>query len=223
MNSVAMSRVPACAAVFADTRVLVDAGSVDRNPSFIVKRIRSERRNPWAGPVNVTRYFLGREHRGAGNQTRSTNLRVVINKLCPDQRRRRIPLICAAAEHGRDVGRVAEFEFATDHFVRGVQAVPFGLRAGMRELRGGGPNAADRNFHETAHPMLSAGDRTTLGPLSQSDRVIERGNLFTMTFGLSGALGARAGWLEDEGELPEAIRDYGRTLISRQVRRRGRL
>ena len=57
--------------------------------------------------------------------------------------------------------------------------------------------------------MLSAGERATLGLLSPSDRVIERGDPFTMAFGLSGALTARAGFaVEDEGELPEAIRDY---------------
>ena len=54
------------------------------------------------------------------------------------------------------------------------------------------------------HPMLSAGERATLGLASPSDRVIERGDPFTMAFGLSGALTARAGFaVADESELPD--------------------
>ena len=36
----------------------------------------------------------------------------------------------------------------------------------------------------SCHPMLSAGPRASLGLPSPSDRVIERGDPFTMAFGL---------------------------------------
>jgi hypothetical protein len=86
--------------------------------------------------------------------------------------------------------------------------VLFGIRAGMREFEAASlmrPIGLPLN----CHPMLSSGERAALGLLSPSDRVIDRGDPFTMAFGLSGALTARAGFaVEDEGQLPEAIRDY---------------
>jgi Xaa-Pro aminopeptidase len=59
------------------------------------------------------------------------------------------------------------------------------------------------------HPMLSSGPRAAFGLESPSDKVIERGEPFTMAYSLWGALTARAGWLiADASELPTQIVDY---------------
>jgi hypothetical protein len=61
----------------------------------------------------------------------------------------------------------------------------------------------------SCHLMLTAGPRATLGLLSPSDRVIERGDRFTSAYGVWGALTCRAGWVvEDASELPPNIADY---------------
>jgi hypothetical protein len=62
--------------------------------------------------------------------------------------------------------------------------------------------------------MLTAGPRATFGLLSPSDRPIERGDRFTVGYGIWGALNCRAGFVvEDAGELPEPIRDYVERLV----------
>ena len=62
--------------------------------------------------------------------------------------------------------------------------------------------------------MLTAGPRATFGLLSPSDRPIERGDRFTVGYGIWGALNCRAGFVvEDAAELPEAIRDYVDRLV----------
>ena len=47
----------------------------------------------------------------------------------------------------------------------------------------------------SCHLMLTAGPRATLGLLSPGDRPIERGDRFTVAFGVWGALDCRAGFV----------------------------
>jgi hypothetical protein len=62
--------------------------------------------------------------------------------------------------------------------------------------------------------MLTAGPRASLGLLSPGDRPIERGDPFTVAFGIWGALNCRAGFVvEDAAELPAGIRDYVERLV----------
>ena len=62
--------------------------------------------------------------------------------------------------------------------------------------------------------MLTAGPRATLGLLSPGDRPIERGDRFTVAFGIWGALNCRAGFVvEDADELPAGIGDYVERLV----------
>jgi hypothetical protein len=62
--------------------------------------------------------------------------------------------------------------------------------------------------------MLTAGPRATFGLLSPGDRAIERGDRFTVAFGIWGALNCRAGFVvEDAAELPDSIRDYVDRLV----------
>jgi hypothetical protein len=67
----------------------------------------------------------------------------------------------------------------------------------------------------SCHLMLTAGERASLGLLSPGDRRIERGDRFTVAFGIWGALNCRAGFVvEDAAELPEGIRDYVERLVA---------
>jgi hypothetical protein len=66
----------------------------------------------------------------------------------------------------------------------------------------------------SCHLMLSSGPRASLGLLSPGDRRIERGDRFTVAFGIWGALNCRAGFVvEEAGELPAGIRDYVERLV----------
>ena len=66
----------------------------------------------------------------------------------------------------------------------------------------------------SCHLMLTGGPRASLGLLSPGDRAIERGDRFTVAFGIWGALNCRAGFVvESEAELPVAIRDYVERLV----------
>jgi hypothetical protein len=66
----------------------------------------------------------------------------------------------------------------------------------------------------SCHLMLSSGSRASFGLLSPSDRRIERGDRFTVAFGIWGALNCRAGFVVDEAsELPIGIGDYVERLV----------
>ncbi len=67
----------------------------------------------------------------------------------------------------------------------------------------------------SCHLMLSAGPRAALGLLSPGDRRIERGDPFTVAFGIWGALDCRAGFVvEDAAELAPGIADYVERLVA---------
>lgn len=113
-----------------------------------------------------------------------------------------------------EVEQLAAFEYAACHTSEGVKRLLFGLRPGMTEqeavalLRWPGTPLS-------CHLMLSSGPRATLGLLSPSDRVIERGDRFTTAYGLWGALDCRAGFVvEDASQLPAAIHDYVERLVA---------
>ena len=67
----------------------------------------------------------------------------------------------------------------------------------------------------SCHLMLTAGPRARFGLLSPGDRPIERGDPFTVAFGVWGALDCRAGFVvEDATELPDGIADYVERLVA---------
>ncbi len=89
--------------------------------------------------------------------------------------------------------QIAAFEHAASETSNGVRNLLFGLRPGMREREAvrllewsGAPLSC--------HLMLTAGPRARFGLLSPGDRVIERGDLLTVAFGIWGALNCRAGF-----------------------------
>ncbi len=113
-----------------------------------------------------------------------------------------------------EVEQLAAFEYASCQTSQGVRQLLAGLRPGMTEreaVRLLGWNGMPLS----CHLMLTAGPRASLGLLSPGDRPIERGDPFTVAFGIWGALTCRAGFVvEDEDELPDGIRDYLERLVA---------
>jgi hypothetical protein len=112
-----------------------------------------------------------------------------------------------------DVDQLAAFEHASCRTSDGVRRLLRELRPGLRERE-----AVDLLGWDgtplSCHLMLTAGPRASLGLLSPGDRRIERGDRFTVAFGIWGALTCRAGFVvEGASELPEPIRDYVDRLV----------
>ena len=116
-----------------------------------------------------------------------------------------------------EVEQLAAFEYAACQTSDGVRRLLFGLEPGLTEaeavrfLRWNG-------MPLSCHLMLSSGPRASFGLLSPTDRRIERGDRFTVAFGVWGALDCRAGFVvADAAELPIAIGDYVERLVGPYV------
>ena len=110
--------------------------------------------------------------------------------------------------------QLAAMEYSACHTSEGIKRLFFGLRPGMTEQDAvrllGWPGAP-----LSCHLMLSSGERATLGMLSPTDRVIGRGDRFTVAYGLWGALDCRAGFVAaDADDLPAGISDYVPKLVA---------
>jgi hypothetical protein len=110
--------------------------------------------------------------------------------------------------------QLAAFEAAACHTSAGVRRVIEGLRPGITEREA--VRLLEWNgMPLSCHLMLTAGERATFGLLSPGDRPIERGDRFTVAYGVWGALNCRAGFVvEDATELPEDVRDYADRLVA---------
>jgi hypothetical protein len=112
-----------------------------------------------------------------------------------------------------EVEQLAAFEYAACHTSSGVRRLLFGMEPGMREDEAVGLLQWN-GMPLSCHLMLTSGPRATLGLLSPGDRRIERGDRFTVAFGIWGALNCRAGFVvEDAAELPVGIDDYVERLV----------
>jgi Xaa-Pro aminopeptidase len=113
-----------------------------------------------------------------------------------------------------EVEQLAAMEAAACATSSGVGGLLNGLRPGMRERDAVALLGWD-GTPLSCHLMLTAGPRAALGLLSPGDRPIERGDPFTVAFGIWGALNCRAGFVvEDAAALPEGIRDYVERLVA---------
>jgi hypothetical protein len=112
-----------------------------------------------------------------------------------------------------EVEQLAMFEHAACQTSSGVLRVLRGLRPGLTEREA--VRLLDWNGTPlSCHLMLTAGPRATFGLLSPGDRAIERGDPFTVAFGIWGALNCRAGFVaEDAAWLPAPISDYVDRLV----------
>lgn len=113
-----------------------------------------------------------------------------------------------------EVEQLAFLEHAACRTSDGVRRVLTGLRPGMTEREAVRLLEWD-GTPLSCHLMLRAGPDASLGLLSPSDRRVERGDRFTVAFGIWGALDCRAGFVvEGADELPEAIGDYAERLVA---------
>lgn len=112
-----------------------------------------------------------------------------------------------------DVDQLAAFEYAACQTSQGVRRLLSGLRPGLSEHEA--VRLLEWNGTPlSCHLMLSSGPRASLGLLSPGDRRIERGDQFTVAFGIWGALNCRAGFVvEDAAGLPSGIGDYVDRLV----------
>ena len=112
-----------------------------------------------------------------------------------------------------EVEQLAALEYAACQTSNGVRRLLLGLRPGMTEREA--VRLLEWNgMPLSCHLMLTAGPRASLGLLSPGDRPIERGDPFTVAFGVWGALDCRAGFVvEDADGLPAGIRDYVDRLV----------
>lgn len=113
-----------------------------------------------------------------------------------------------------EVEQLAFFEWSACHTSQGVRNLLFNLEPGMTEQEA-------VRFLEwngmplSCHLMLTAGDRASLGLLSPGDRPIQRGDRFTVAYGIWGALNCRAGFVAASAdELPAEIGDYVDKLVA---------
>jgi hypothetical protein len=112
-----------------------------------------------------------------------------------------------------EVEQLAYLEWAACHTSSGVRRVVEEIEPGMTEQEAvrllewnGAPLSC--------HLMLTAGPRASLGLLSPGDRPIERGDRFTVAYGIWGALNCRAGFVaEGPDGLPGPISDYVDRLV----------
>ena len=113
-----------------------------------------------------------------------------------------------------EVEQLAAFEWAACQTSHSVRNVLTGLQPGMTE-RDAARLLEWNGAPLSCHLMLSAGPRARYGLLSPGDRPIERGDPFTIAFGIWGALNCRAGFVvEGVEELPEGIVDYVPRLVA---------
>lgn len=113
-----------------------------------------------------------------------------------------------------EVDQLAAMEAAACTTSSGVRRVFAGLRPGLRERDAVALLGWDGS-PLSCHLMLTAGPRARFGLLSPGDRPIERGDPFTVAFGIWGALNCRAGFVvEDETGLPDGIGDYVERLVA---------
>ena len=112
-----------------------------------------------------------------------------------------------------EVEQLAAMEAAACTTSTGVRNVIRGLHPGLRERDAVALLGWDGS-PLSCHLMLTAGPRATFGLLSPGDRAIERGDPFTVAFGIWGALNCRAGFVvEAADELPAEIHDYVDRLV----------
>jgi hypothetical protein len=126
-------------------------------------------------------------------------------------------LLIGAADGMRvinEVEQLAYYEWAASHTSSGVRRVVEGVKPGMTEQEA--VRLLEWNGSPlSCHLMLTAGPRASLGLLSPGDRPIERGDRFTVAYGIWGALNCRAGFVaEGPDDLPHEISDYVEHLVA---------
>ena len=112
-----------------------------------------------------------------------------------------------------DADQLAVLEHASCRTSDGIRNLLLGLRPGLREDEAVRLLGWD-GTPLSCHLMLTAGPRASAGLLSPAERPIERGDPFTVAFGIWGALTCRAGFVvEGPDQMAHGIRDYVDRLV----------
>jgi hypothetical protein len=113
-----------------------------------------------------------------------------------------------------EVEQLVAFEYAACQTSEGVKRLLHELRPGLTEQQAVALLGWN-GMPLSCHLMLTAGPRAAYGLLSPGDRVIERGDPFTVAFGVWGSLTCRAGFVAtDASELPAGVQDYVERLVA---------
>jgi hypothetical protein len=106
-----------------------------------------------------------------------------------------------------EIEQIAQFEFGAVAASEAIKALLRNLKPGITEFAALQSMGLGVLPH-SCHTMLSTGSRLS-GLESPSGKVIERGDALTTAVGYLGGLSSRVGFVvADEGEMPEAARDY---------------
>ncbi len=113
-----------------------------------------------------------------------------------------------------EVEQLAAMEAASCTTSNGVRRLLWGLEPGVRERDAVRLLGWD-GTPLSCHLMLTAGPRAAYGLHSPGDREIQRGDPFTVAFGIWGALTCRAGFVvEEASQLPDGTEDYVARLVA---------
>jgi hypothetical protein len=113
-----------------------------------------------------------------------------------------------------DADQLAAMEYAACQTSQGIRRLIHELRPGMTEQEAVA-TLGWNGMPLSCHLMLTAGPRARFGLLSPADRPIERGDPFTVAFGVWGALNCRAGFVAGgAADLPAGIGDYVERLVA---------
>ena len=114
-----------------------------------------------------------------------------------------------------EVEQIAAFEWAACQTSDGVRRVLTGLTAGHDRARVRAPARVERLTLVVPSDAHGRCSERSSGLLSPGDRPIERGDPFTIAFGIWGALNCRAGFVvEDATELDADTQDYVERLVA---------
>lgn len=112
-----------------------------------------------------------------------------------------VRLIHTAAE-------IASMEFGAAYASDAVRRMLAEMKPGMTELEISMTMKND-GLEQSCFPMMSSGERTRMGLVSPSDRILKLGDEISCSQGVRGGLTCRAGYAAySEADLPEGKRDY---------------
>ena len=109
--------------------------------------------------------------------------------------------------HHNCLEELVRMEWASCRSSESIKNVVKNVAVGMREYELAAFYQSD-GLPLSCHPMVSTGEKATIGLSSPSARKVQLGDAFTSALGIQGSLTCRAGFIaENEGQLPEETRN----------------
>jgi hypothetical protein len=105
--------------------------------------------------------------------------------------------------HHNCLEELVRFEWAACRTSESIKNIVRNVAVGMREYELAAYYQSD-GLTYSCHPMVSTGEKATLGLSSPSARQVQLGDAFTAAFGIQGSLTCRAGFIaKNKHDLPE--------------------